>query len=138
MGSVLDVLIIPLRRYNMGNIGQSIGIVDHSFSITNDHGDKVTVSAKVDFSTATDQDIKGWVISNRIIAGQRPWRALSKSELEGLKDQTFLAQNIGRKVKSEEEVMAELEAMAKTNPDRAKELLMKIVALSAEDDKDVE
>ena len=87
----------------MGQIGQMLGVVTHAFSITNDAGDKQTLSVKIDFRTASDQDIKTWITSNRIIAGQRPWRALSKAELEALNGSTFIAQDIGRKVKSREE-----------------------------------
>ena len=88
-------------------IGQSIGVLSHTFSITNDAGDKVQVSIKLDCSTATDDDVRGWITSNRIIAGQRPWRSLSKAELEELRDVTFIAQNIGQKVKSKEQIVQE-------------------------------
>ena len=88
-------------------IGQLIGVVDHTFSITNSHDDKVQVAVKVDFSTASDADIKTWLTSNRIIAGQRPWRSLSKDALTKLNGSTFIAQNIGQKVKSYEETKAE-------------------------------
>ena len=89
-------------------IGQMIGVVPHSFKITNDAGDVVEkIEIKIDFSTCMDSDIKAWVCSNRVIAGQRPWRALSKEELEGLKGETFMANDIGKKVKSREERVAE-------------------------------
>ena len=81
-------------------LGRSIGVVGHSFSITNDNGDKVQLSIKIDFSTASDQDLKTWLVSNRIIAGQRPWRSLSKDELIKLNGMTFNADTIGQKVKS--------------------------------------
>ena len=51
-------------------IGKAIGIVSHSFSIKNDRDEKVTLNIKVDFRTCSDQDIKGWIVSNRIIAGK--------------------------------------------------------------------
>jgi hypothetical protein len=89
-------------------IGKAIGIVEHSFNITNDAKDKVQLRVKIDFSTASDADIKSWLVSNRVIAGQRSWRALSKVELEDLQGQTFVAQHIGRKVKSREERIQEL------------------------------
>jgi hypothetical protein len=89
-------------------IGQAIGVVEHTFSITNDNKDKVQLTVKIDFSTASDIDIKSWLVSNRVIAGQRSWRALSKVELEDLQGQTFVAQHIGRKVKSREERIQEL------------------------------
>ena len=92
-----------------GNVlGSSIGIVDHSFSITNDNGDKVQLSIKIDFSNSSDQDLKTWLVSNRIIAGQRPWRSLSKDELIKLNGTTFQAETIGQKVKSLKETTTAL------------------------------
>ncbi len=81
-------------------LGKLIGEQSHSFNIKNDHEDKVALSITVDFTTASDQDIIGWLVSNRTIAGQRPWRSLSKEELTDLNNTTFIAQNIGQKVKS--------------------------------------
>ena len=92
-----------------GNVlGSSIGIVDHSFSITNDNGDKVQLSIKIDFSNSSDQDLKTWLVSNRIIAGQRPWRSLSKDELVKLNGMIFQAETIGQKVKSLKETTTAL------------------------------
>jgi hypothetical protein len=91
-------------------LGRAIGKVSHSFNITNSNDEKVSLTVAVDFSTASDQDIKSWLVSNRIIAGQRPWRALSKVELEALNGKTFIAQNIGQKVKSREEQIQALQA----------------------------
>jgi len=84
-------------------IGKLVGIIDHVFKVTNDKGAEVQLSIKIDFSTASDQDLKNWLVSNRIIAGQRPWRALSQAELLDLQGRTFMAQDIGRKVKSRDE-----------------------------------
>ena len=89
-------------------LGSSIGIVRHSFSITNEAGDKVQLSVNIDFSTSSDSDIKTWLVSNRIIAGQRPWRTLSKDELVKLNGMTFLASSIGQKVKSLKETTTAL------------------------------
>jgi hypothetical protein len=91
-------------------LGKAIGKVSHSFNITNDAGNKVSLTITVDFSTASDQDIKSWLVSNRVIAGQRPWRALSKAELKAINGRTFMAQNIGQKVKSREEQIQTLVA----------------------------
>jgi len=85
-------------------LGKSIGVVGHSFSITNEAGDKVQLSVNIDFSTSSDSDIKTWLVSNRIIAGQRPWRSLSKDELVKLNGTTFIAETIGQKVKSTKEI----------------------------------
>lgn len=91
-------------------IGKTIGVVSHSFNITNDDKEKVSLSIKIDFTSATDSDIKSWLVSNRVIQGQRPWRALSKVELEALNGRTFTAQDIGKKVKSRAEQVAALVA----------------------------
>ena len=88
-------------------IGKMIGAVKHTFSVTNDREEKAQLTISIDFKTASDEDIKGWLVSNRIIAGQRPWRKLSKAELTKLDGTTFIAQNIGQKVKSAEEVKQE-------------------------------
>ena len=85
---------------NKRTIGQEIGVVGHSFSITNDQNEKVQLSVNIDFSTSSDNDVKTWLVSNRIIAGQRPWRALSKDKLIKLNGTTFMAESIGQKVKS--------------------------------------
>lgn len=89
-------------------VGKAIGIVSHSFSIKNDRDEKVTLNIKVDFRTCSDQDIKGWIASNRIIAGQRPWRSLSLDELKELNGKTFNANSIGQKVKSRREQLNDL------------------------------
>ena len=88
-------------------IGQLLGIASHTFSITNDRDDKVQLTVNVDFRTASDTDCRIWEVSNRIIAGQRPWRSLTKAELEKMNGSTFIAQNIGKKVKPYEETKAE-------------------------------
>ena len=89
-------------------LGSQIGVVGHSFSITNDNGDKVQLSIKIDFSNSSDQDLKTWLVSNRIIAGQRPWRSLSKDELVKLNGMIFQAETIGQKVKSLKETTTAL------------------------------
>ena len=92
----------------MNTLGQTIGIVKHSMSITNNAGDKVSLTIKIDFTTASDNDITNWLCSNRCIAGQRPWRGLSLSELKALDNRTFMASDIGKKVKSREDQINDL------------------------------
>ena len=87
----------------MTKLGALIGIVRHSFNITNDGDEKTSLTINVDFTSASDIDIKNWLVSNRIIAGQRPWRKLSLAELVDLDGSTFIAQSIGQKVKSRSE-----------------------------------
>ena len=92
-------------------IGLMVGIVKHTFSITNDKNDKVQCTVGIDFRSSTDTDIKTWLTSNRVIGGQRPWRALTKEELlKNVDGKTFIAQNIGQKIKSREEQHASIKA----------------------------
>ena len=90
-------------------LGQLIGVVEHNFSVTNNAGVEVKgLKVNIDFSTATDIEIKSWLCSNRGIAGQRPWRALSEKELKELSGKTFNACTIGTKVKSRDEQKQDL------------------------------
>ena len=84
----------------MNTIGKLIGVISHSFKVTNASDVEVQLRVKIDFTSAPNQDIINWLVSNRIIAGQRPWRALTQAELLGLDGMTFVAQEIGRKIKS--------------------------------------
>jgi len=84
-------------------LGQIIGKVEHAFSIKNDAKEQVQLKITLDFSTATDSQVKSWLSSNRTIAGQRVWRAMSATEIKKLDGTTFDAASIGRKVQSDEE-----------------------------------
>jgi len=111
-------------------IGKAIGTIRHSLNITNDNGEKVQLTIGIDFSSASDNDIKSWLASNRIIAGQRPWRKLSVSELNELNGHTFVAQNIGQKVKSRNEQISQFEQAfvnAGVGQEKAHELAMAAV-----------
>ena len=81
-------------------LGSMIGVVRKTCKVTNTNGDAVTINVNIDFSNASDVDIKAWIASDRIIAGQRPWRLLSKDDIEKLDGMTFNATTIGAKVKS--------------------------------------
>lgn len=89
-------------------LGRTIGKVDHVFSVKNDNEETVQLSVKIDFSTAKDSDIKGWLVGNRVIALQRPMRALSAKEIKALHGRTFKAEACGQKIKSREGQIAEL------------------------------
>ena len=118
-------------------LGQQIGKVRHSFNITNDAKEKVQLTVTVDFSTASDVDVKSWLVSNRIIAGQRPWRALSRDEIKALDGTTILATEIGKKIKSREERIAlyvglglprDMAELAVDNPVRFQEVMAQVNA----------
>lgn len=127
----------------MTTLGKAIGILRHSFSITNDAKEKIQLTVNVDFSTSTDLDVKGWLISNRIIAGQRPWRALSVEELRELNNTTILASEIGRKVKSRAEKIAAYTSMGLTeafavmavdHPTKFQAMMEQVDSMSTEDE----
>ena len=96
-------------------IGSLIGKVSHAFNITT-HGkdadgrpDKTSVSVTFDFSTSSDADIKQWLASDRTIAMQRPMRSLTSGEITSNYDgQIILASDVGKKIKSRAERIAEL------------------------------
>ena len=90
-------------------LGEMIGKVRHSFKITNHQKQAVTVSVTYDFSTCSDSEVKQWLVSDRTIALQRPARALSDAEIRETYDgQTILANEVGKKMKSRQERIAEL------------------------------
>lgn len=106
-----DELIEKLNlKPTQKSIGQMLGVVAHTFNITNDKGDKTQITINIDFRTATNLDCRGWGVGSRIIAGQRPWRTLSLAELIALNGTTFIAQNIGQKVRSRSEQINDLKS----------------------------
>ena len=116
----------------MGTLGQTIGVVSHTFSNKNDQEDKCKLTIKIDFSTASDTDIKAWLCSNRVIAFARPLSKLTLAEMEEQDGRTFVAQNIGRKIVSEAAQMAELEATIKSDPEKVKSILRKMELIEDE------
>ena len=124
----------------MATLGQTIGVVRHAFSITNDAGDKVQLTIGVDFTLASDTSIKSWLVSNRTIAGQRPWRGLSASEIRELDGQTIPADGVGKKVKSLEERKAEaraiLAALKAAHPEEYAGIVSDVDRLGTEGQKD--
>lgn len=93
-------------------IGKAIGKVTHSFGITGDTGWKSKATIEIDFSGVSDADIKSWLASNRIIAGQRVWRAMDLEEFESsVNGQVHTASDIGKKVKTKAEKVSALMAI---------------------------
>jgi len=90
-------------------LGQMIGKLQHTFKISEyKGGPSKQCTITIDFSTASDSEIKDWLVSNRIIAGQRPWRAMFKDLETDVDGRTFIAQSIGQKVKSRKERIQDL------------------------------
>lgn len=106
-------------------LGSMIGVVRKTCKVTNSAGDAVTINVNIDFSHASDVDIRAWIASDRIIAGQRPWRALSKDDIVKLDGMTFDANTIGAKVKSlKESTTALLNQFNGKSKDEIVEILM--------------
>jgi len=88
-------------------LGQMIGIVKHNLDITLDNGSKTSANVDIDFTSTSDQDIKSWLCSNRVISGQRAWRKMSLDEFASdVNGSTFAASVIGQKVKTHAEKVA--------------------------------
>ena len=117
-------------------IGQIIGVVKHNLDITLDSGAKTNARIDVDFTSASDTDIKSWLCSNRVISGQRAWRKMSLNEFHDIVDrQTFAASSIGQKVKTRAEKVAvytsmglpaNLAELAVDNPVKFQQIMDKI------------
>ena len=84
-------------------LGQAIGKIIDSFSITNNRGASTTLRIEWDFTGASDTEIKSWLAGNRRIAFQRPSRALSIDELNELDGSVIAVSNAGRKTMSRSE-----------------------------------
>lgn len=102
-------------------LGQIIGVQSHALSITNDAGDKTSITIKVDYGSASDNDVVSWLNSNRVISGQRVWRKMDVEEIKELNGQTFIANNIGQRIKTmaerKREAQATLDALKAAHPD---------------------
>ena len=93
-------------------LGQIIGVVKHHFDITLDSGAKTSASVDIDFTATSDNDIKSWLNSNRVISGQRAWRKMSLDEIaSNVNNTTFQAGSIGQKVKTRAEKIATYTSM---------------------------
>jgi len=102
----------PKAQSKQVTIGQAIGVVKHNLDITLDNGTKANAKVHIDFTSATDIDIKSWLCSNRVISGQRAWRKMSLHEFEhNVNDATFTASAIGQKVKTRAEKVATYTSM---------------------------
>ena len=91
-------------------IGMLIGKITHAFNVT-PHGTKTKtpLTVTLDFSTSSNADIKQWLASDRTIAMQRPMRSLTSDEiLANYNGQIMLASDVGQKIRSRAERIAEL------------------------------
>jgi len=96
-------------------IGQAIGIISHVFSVKNDQGDRVKITAKYDLRTCPDEVIKGYIAADRTIAVQSGLRKLTADEIKALDGKTFVFDGLrtkGVKLSPEEAVAAKLKGMS--------------------------
>jgi hypothetical protein len=84
-------------------LGIAIGKVAHSFSTKLDNDEVVQLKLEFDFSTCSDQDIKSWLVSNRVISFQRPARAMKAEALKALDGTVVNANDVGKKVQTPED-----------------------------------
>ena len=91
-------------------LGNIIGLVKRTFSTKLDNGEKVQLTVTFDFTTASDDDIRNWLASERTIAFQRPLRKLTRAEAESLNGSTILAESAGRKLVSKNDQIKALMA----------------------------
>jgi len=92
----------------------------------------------VDFTGCTINELLDWGLSNRVIAGQRPWEKLSPAEMMDMVDKgTFHAKTIGQKVVSNEEKMrVAQEFINSLDPEIATQMLKDVIATKDESEKD--
>jgi hypothetical protein len=109
-------------------IGKMIGVVYHSFKTTLDNGESVTIKMGFDFANVPDNEVKAWLVSNRVIAFQRPARGLSVAELEALDGTTIQAGDAGKKIVSKrEKILAGIKVLREMGmDDQADELEKKL------------
>ena len=99
-------------------IGKMIGSLTHRFSVKNAANDEVEITVNLDFTGASDQDIRSWLVGNRTIAFQRPLRLLSAAEIKKLDGSTIAASDCGKKQTSKrEKFVASINALKSMNVD---------------------
>lgn len=110
-------------------LGQRLGTQKHSLGITNDAGDKTSITISIDYTSASDNDLASWLNSNRVISGQRVWRKMSIEEISELDGTVFIANNIGQKIKTlaerKREAQATLDALRQAHPDEFAAIMAK-------------
>ena len=118
-------------------LGSQIGVVRHTFSNTNHAGDKVQLTVGIDFTSATDSEVKAWATASRTITFQKPLSKLDLAGMKALDGATFQASTIGLKIKTAEERM--LEALYLRAKSKGPEAIARLNAmLDAEDAPEVE
>ena len=121
------------------NIGQTIGTTTDNFSVTNNAGASTKIRVHIDYSMVSDADIKSWLNGNRRISLQRVLRSMTTSEIDTLDNTTFMADSIGKKVKSDEQVKAEYIARFKAvDADAKKKMIAELQAQMKDVDEDVD
>jgi len=117
----------------MGTLGQAIGITIDNFSVTNNVGMSTKIRVNIDYSKVSDIDIKSWLNGNRRIPLQRILRPMTTAEINALDGTTFMAETIGQKVKSDEQVKAEYMArFSSATPESQRQMIEDLEAQAQE------
>lgn len=116
----------------MDTLGKMIGVVTHNFSTKDKHEVSTKIAIRFDFSTATDADIRAWLVANRTISIQRPLAKLTATEITELNNSVVIAQDSGKKMRSESEIKNDMMAAAKANPEMFKKMLEELEAEASE------
>jgi hypothetical protein len=97
----------------MATIGQMVGVIVHTFTVKNDAGDKVQITAKYDLTKAPDEVIRAWLASDRTIAYQRVLRTKTAEEIKSLNGEIVVYDGSRAKVQIDPEtaMVAKLQAM---------------------------
>lgn len=85
----MRVEVVRGKEFAM-SIGEEIGVIERTFSTRNEAGDKVQISVRFDFSSAPDEVIRDWLVSNRVINLQSSLRKLSVEEIKAYDGKTVI------------------------------------------------
>ena len=71
-------------------MNMNLGIIAHTFSVTNDAGENVQLSINYDVSKAPEAVVKGWIAADRTIAFQRTLKKLTATEIKTFNGKTIV------------------------------------------------
>jgi len=71
-------------------MNMNLGTIAHTFSVTNDAGEKVQLSVVYDVSKAPEPVVKGWIASDRTIAFQRTLKPLTSAQIKAYNGKTIV------------------------------------------------
>lgn len=78
-------------------------VITRKVKITNDNGEVVNINVNFDFNGVSNEELVAWAVANRVIAFQRPKRALNIDEIKALDGTTVNAKDCGCKVMTKDD-----------------------------------